>query len=336
MKKYDYDVSICIPYAEDWPHLYFTLTGIVNALVWSKLSHEIIVVINNKKDPAILTQAKKSILEARDFVRYHNLRYIEKDYASNAQAANEAAANATGKHLCFTDSHVSVFPNIFTECIKVLEQHEDAGMVHSPITWNAIPHHPVTFDFIPGGRCYQYRYRTWKKGSDDWYLYAHFHGTYNHSMQSPNPYPIAGCGHGFFMMRHDVWKKVGGYHTKQKAYGGREPYLTFKCWLFGYRNFTVPTTNHTHYNGRRLYHWNMDMWYENCMQQAYSVGGDEWLDRIYDRFKNKKGVKPHVIKKLREAAVESSKEARKFVLDNQKIEFGKPLFKLWDETGVYY
>ena len=144
------------------------------------------------------------------------------------------------------------------------------------------------------------------------------------------------------MVRRDVWEKVGGYHTGQRSYGGREPFLTFKMWLFGYRNFTVPTTNHIHYNGSRLYEWRddwgnigNDVFYRNCMTQAYSIGGEKWLDIIFNSFTSKKGVKREVISKLREEAISLSMKERSFVLGNQLLSFDD-LWRKFDLEGVYY
>ena len=327
-------VSVCIPYSMDWPHIYFTANQAATLLVASKLSHEIIVVANNSDEQCIEDTAK--LITARDFGEPHRAKLIVNDTPSNGVAANIAAQHATGEYLCFMDSHCVLHPNIFEECIKVMEADDLAGLVHAPITWTGVPHNPENFDFVPGKRCYQYRYREWdNKKPGEWYLHQHFHGTYNHAMQNPRPYQIAGCGHGFFMVRRSTWEKVGGYHPGQIAYGGREPFVTFKMWLFGFRNYTVPTTNHIHYNGRRMYHWTQDWWYENCMMQAYSTAGEKYLDIIYDKFVAKKGNAKEKLMSMRESAVEKSKSQRAFVLANQQYEF-EDLFKLWDDKKVYY
>jgi len=330
------DVSVCIPYAEDWPHLYFTANQIATLMVHSNLTHEIIVCANNSSKESIKDAAK--LITAVDFGSYHKSRLIVEDIPSNGRAANACAKEATGKYLVFTDSHVVLHPNIFLECIKTMEEHEDCGLVHSPVTWTGIPFNEAPdgrMSFANNKRCYQYLYRTFDD-SGDWYLSRHFHGTYNHTCVDPTAaYPIAGCGHGFFMVRRDVWEKVGGYHQGQIGYGGREAFVTFKMWLMGYRNYVTPLTNHIHYNGRRMYHWQMDNWYRNAMQQAYSIGGEKWLKIIFDSFQKKKGVRPEVIERLRAEAVETSREARSFVLSNQKCEFDD-LFKIWDETKIFY
>jgi GT2 family glycosyltransferase len=347
------DVSVCIPFAEDFPHIYFTVNNIVSTLVHSGLTHEVLVVVNNTK-PETLESARKSILDpATDFSKFHKCRVLSTpdrstvpydvpqtpmgDIPSNGLAANVAAAAAEGRFLLMCDSHVIVHPNLFTECIKVMEEHEDAGLVHAPVTWTGIPYakNPDgTFRFANNKRCYQYRYREFDE-TKDWYLSRHFHGTYNHHLTSEKPYPIAGCGHGLYMVRKSTWDRLGGYHPAQLAYGGREAFMTFKSWLLGYRNFTVPMTNHIHYNGRRLYTWNMDLWMRNNMQQAYCIGGEKWLNIIYENFKKKPGVKAPIIERLRNEAEERSVDQRRFVLDNQKCEF-EDLFKLWDSTNVFY
>ena len=146
------DVSICIPFAEDFPHIYFTLNNIVSVLVASKLTHEIIVCANNSSNQMI--EDTRKLITAKDFVNNHKAQLLISDIPANGPAANTAALNAKGKYLCFTDSHVIVHPNIFTECIKVIDQYEDAGLVHSPITWTGVPH-DSKFEF-GNGRCFQY------------------------------------------------------------------------------------------------------------------------------------------------------------------------------------
>lgn len=329
------DVSVIIPYAEDWPHLYFTASQAAALLTASKLTHEIIICGNNDKNSqGQAIQDAAIFVTSRDLGDAHNVRMLVNDVPGNGPAANMAAKEAVGKYLCFTDSHVVFHPNIFTECIKVIDRYEDAGLVHSPITWTGVPHN-ADFSFDNRKRCFQYLYRQFDK-TGEWYLHKHFHGTYNHHCVNPNEaYPVAGCGHGFFMVRGDTWKKTGGYHPAQRGYGGREAFVTFKMWLMGYRNFTVPTTNHMHYNGRRLYNWNMDWWYKNNMMQAYLIGGDKWLRIIYDNFRANPRVKPAVIERLMQEGVAESQEQRKFVVDNQKVEFDE-LFAIWDRDKVFY
>jgi hypothetical protein len=223
-----------------------------------------------------------------------------------------------------------------------MERDEKAGLVHSPITWTGVPFEP-DFSFKKGKRCFQYLYREWdrKKHPGEWYLnQGGFTGTYHHAQASENPYMIAGCGHGFFMVRREVWEKIGGYHTGQRAYGGRESFVSFKSWLFNFHNYTVPSTNHIHYNGRRLYEWvdgmghrGNDVFWRNTMTQAYSIGGEEWLNKTYEKYKTKPGVRLPVLEKLRQEAVEMSSVERKFVLDNQIMPFND-LFKMWDEMKV--
>jgi hypothetical protein len=372
IEKPEVDITVCIPFAEDFPHLYFTLNNIASVLVASKLTHEFIVCANNSSN--LMIEDARKLITAKDFVLTHKAQLLISDIPANGPAANTAALNAKGKYLCFTDSHVIVHPNIFTECIKVIDQYKDAGLVHAPITWTGIPHDK---DFNFKGQCFQYLYRAWKSGSPDWYLWQHFHGTYNHRKCSNEAYPIAGSGHGFFMVKHETWDKIGGYHPGQRGYGGREPFVTFKSWLLGYRNFVVPTTNHIHFNGRRNYQWSMDLWYRNCMQQAYCIGGEKAMNTIYEKFLAKPGNKSEVINRLRQEAIsgcsydlaselvskglksrfdrgergisetysiweksaslgiESSEPIRKFVLANQKCSF-EDLFKIWDDQKIFY
>lgn len=332
MKNYEYDVSLLVPYAEDWPHLYFTLNQAAALLVASKLTHEIIVVLNNSSEQALEDALK--LTTAVDFASFHNVRLFVEDVPSNARAANLAAKYARGRYLFFTDSHVVMHPNIFEECISVMEAEEKAGLVHSPVTWTGVPYEKDG-SLSMSKRCFCYRYREFD-ATKEWYLTRHFHGTYSHQYKhADRPFKIAGCGHGFFALRHDVYEHIGCYHEGQIAYGGREPYLTFKAWLFGYENYSVPTTNHVHYNGRRLYRWHNDWWMHNCMQQAYCIGGEKWLNIIYTNFCKKPGVKKHVMERLRQEAVTSSTRQRAFVLKNQIMDFDE-LWTKFEKEGIIY
>lgn len=353
------DVSVCCPYSEEWPGLYYTLNGLATALVDSGLTHELIVVANNCDKKSIENAAK--LITARDFAVAHNARLLVSDIPSNGLAANIAAQHATGRFLCMTDSHVVVHPNIFKECIKVMEENLDAGLVHSPITWTGVPWADMgghadspcigiggwirpPFAFAVGKRCFQYLYKEFdKKLPGEWYLnQGGFTGTYNHYNPGPEPRQIVGCGHGFYMIRRTTWEKIGGYHTGQRAYGGRESFVTFKSLLFGFKNYTVPATNHIHYNGPRLYQWvdNMghkgnDVFWRNAMTQAYSIGGEPWLDKTYAKYLTKPGVHKPVLEKLRQEAVEMSAKERKFVLDNQIMPFDD-LWRVADERKWFY
>jgi GT2 family glycosyltransferase len=336
------DVSIIVPYAQDWPHLYFTLNQCAMLLVNSKLSHEIVVVGNNSGEPAIEDAAK--LVTARDFADAHKARFIISQIPSNGVAANLGAKVATGKYLAFMDSHVVLSPNIFTECIKVIDNDIRAGLVHAPMCHTGIPFNP-DFSYMNNKRCYQYLYKEWdlKKFPGVWYLNTGaFTGTYNHFNPGLEPRQIVGCGHGFFMIRKDTWDKIGGYHTGQRAYGGRESFVTFKSLLFGFHNYTVPAVHHIHYNGRRLYEWKddkgcngNDLFWRNAMTQAYSIGGEEWLAKTYAWYERKAGKNNATLIRLREEAIDLSTEERKFVLANQQFPFDD-LWKLADERKWLY
>jgi len=353
-KEYKYDVSVIIPFAaEDINSLWFTLQNIASTLVHSKLTHEIIVIANNtgakyercpqcnnkfqprKSQPS--EELARGVLTGRDFANFHNTRMLVVDRPSNASAANAGAVEAKGKYLCFADEHIIVHPNMFTECIKTMERHGDAGLVHPYVNWSGAPY-GKNFESLGGRSCFQYLYREYdkKKPGVEYWTHA-FHGVYNSKKCANEPYPILGCGHGVYMIKHDVWERLGGkdfYHNAQSAVTGREAAPTFKSWLFGYKNYSVCTAGHQHSNLSRSYFWTNDYSMQNNMQMAYIIGGTGALDVIYMSMSKKPGVRPEVLKALRETAQATSEEHRKFVLANQKLEF-KDLFDYCDSVGAF-
>jgi GT2 family glycosyltransferase len=297
--------------------MYFTVNQCILNLVEHKIPHEIIVVVNNSTPEVI--EACRKLMTARD-MRFHNAKMLVNEIPSNALGANTAALEAVGEYIAMMDSHVVIASNIFTSCINVLESNSDAGMVHAPISWTGSPY-DNNWNYTK--RCYEYQMT----------LERDFHGIYSGDKRSNDPYPIAMCGHGFYMTRKKDWDIVGGYHSAQRGYGGRETFLSLKYWLFGYRNFTDPRTHHIHYNGRRLYYWTSDMHMKNTFLCAYSIGGKEWSEKIYAHYKQKKGVKEAILQRLYTEAIAESQKEREFVVKNQKMTLDE-LIQLWKNTKV--
>jgi hypothetical protein len=100
-----------------------------------------------------------------------------------------------------------------------------------------------------------------------------------------NPYRILAGGHGGFVVRRDIWNKVGGYWDGFVGYGGEEMYFDLKMALLGYENWIDPKMIHYHFAGHRGYNRHYtDDFFINMMACANIIGGSEWMMKVYQSF----------------------------------------------------
>lgn len=181
-------------------------------------------------------------------------------------ARQSASEDADGKYLAFFDNHCVANADYFARAHANME-HYGMAMLHSTTVF-----HP--------GEDPHYHYRL-KLASNFWA---------ESELMIPNKYKayrIAAGGHGGFIVRSDVWKRLGGYGPKGlfSGYAGEEITTDLRFWMFGEEVWLDPKLIHYHFVGDRGYprHYTDD-YYRNLMISANVIGGEHWMYKVYDNF----------------------------------------------------
>lgn len=266
-------VSFIIPSRNELKNLLWALQHLFDQV---KLldSYEVIVVLNQCE------QEQHDRLAQIPYKELKVIRYDEKP--SCWQARNAGAEIATGKYLCFLDSHV-----MFKELSL-----PNSVLYHRG--WKGILAYGLNYWLDhPERTLFQYRWQPEK-----------FWGAWTRK-KPEHPYHILMSGMNMLIDR-EVFEAIGGFHPALGIYGGGEPYIYFKTQMMGYEARCVPDFQVYHIAEKRGYAWNGDDLKRNFMIAAYALGADESLGVLYDHyFRGCKGIERYEkrLAELRDEAI---------------------------------
>jgi glycosyltransferase involved in cell wall biosynthesis len=269
------EVSIVIPSRNEWQNLIWTVQGL--QLEFDQ-DYEIVAVLN-QCEPEEAEKLKR--FWPAQTGRLKVIQYDERP--SCWQARNEGAKEAIGDYILFLDSHVIAKHGHFR---RGVEYHRG---------WRGILHFGVNYWLDhPNRTLYQYTWQPWK-----------FWGSYSRRLPEPPDYRILMSGSAAVLIDRDVFWELGGFHPALGIYGGGEPYLDLKTWMWGYEVRCNPAFQFYHLAERRGYSWNNDDLWQNFMVAAYALGGEQALEPLYQHYiKRCKGVERY-LERLEELKAES-------------------------------
>jgi len=295
------DVSVVIPYIHEFPAIYQTVFAIQNEFIDENFTYEIVAVENGERDP----HTEKFLHVFRILQSQGKFKYTFEPRQCAGTTRNTGAKTAQGKYLVYTDAHVVWGKNTFPLLVETLEKH-DAGIVHGSTSWS---HH----DVIHMG-CHYKLFGTIS-------LLTHGHGTYQRCRGRTKPYRIANGTGAYIIFKREEFLKLHGYHEACRYYPHPEAYTDLKYWMFEREVWLNPRAFHYHSLYPRNYgkgaqdYCGYDHHVENVMICLYTLGGEEWLNKVYDAH-IKKGDKPERLDVLMEQAKKKAEEERRFILDN--------------------
>jgi hypothetical protein len=256
----DLDFSIIIAHRGNTLGLWATIHSVDAELEHSPWSYEYVICTNGEEK-----------LHADTITLLHYLTKSGKlasvehsvEPLSPPSARERAVKASRGKYLFFFDNHVLVAPKYFERAMAWM------GKGHAML-------HSSTRFYAGEKTVYHYQLKLernfWADGASE-------------PTDPENPYRILAGGHGGFVVRRDVWDKVGGYWDGFVGYGGEEMYFDLKMALLGYNNWLDPKMIHYHFAGNRGYsrHYTDD-YYVNMLACANIIGGNDWLMKVYQNF----------------------------------------------------
>ena len=241
--------------------LWATIHSIEMDLMESGLKYEFCIQTNGDTKLHVDTMTIIEHLRISGKLGFHG---HSKENMSPPNARQAAADHAKGTYLFFFDNHIMVKPGYFKQAIQSMIDYK-MDMLHS-----------TTIFFLDEQPVYHYNMKLdrnfWAEGS---------HTSRNETI----PYRIAAAGHGGFVIKASTFKEVGGYWSGFVGYGGEEIYFDLKMAMLDKTNWIDPKLIHYHYAGNRGYprHFT-DEFYINMMAVANIIGGEKWLNIVYNSF----------------------------------------------------
>jgi len=292
-------LSIIIPYCNEYPQVNFTVQNLISEM--EGIDAEIITIDNKSKEINPRDKAFET-LQRSPYVRrgiLKNIKYDEK--LSHWQAKNAGIEIAKGKRLLFLDAHVILGKGSLMTMMKTKIE----GSLHFPICYMLDPKKLI------------YRMRPEE---------MHYSFMSMPDKQEPFEVPVMStCG---MMIERKTLDRIGRWNKELGIYGGGENYMMYKLGTCGYPIVVHPRVSLFHFADRRGYSWNYDDYVRNTFIAAYTVGGEEWLQKLMDIRKNKKGNRPEVIDRIADDVREKCREDREYIKARQKVTIGE-YFERW-------
>jgi len=236
-------LSVIMPYCNEYPQIYFTVCGIRCELEQSDIDWEIITIANKSSDQGF------EKMQRIQTDRIKALRYDEK--LSHWCAKNHGIQNSTGETLFFIDGHCILSKNALVNQYKCFIEH--AEELHGTL------HLPILYMNEKGGRELEYKLQaniTEKKGIDNPKNTAHnLHYSftrYKHTKPFHRVSCMSTCG--MMISRKLLVDEMGLWPGAMGIYGGGENFINFTIAVMDYHInvFHRPNSVH-HYAEKRGY-----------------------------------------------------------------------------------
>lgn len=302
-------VSVVFGCRNEYPTILGTMHSFMEELEHWGYPFELIVVDNLSTDNTAPILRDKF----RRLIRNGLLKVIRYDERpANVTVRNVGARAATGDVLFLSDGHMSVKIGTCHAMIQAWLREGRKGLFHASTNiWGD------TTEI----RCYGYDLKLELKfwGNLSRYLPPDVKDPETGKLRD---YWIPMSSHSCLMAGREEYLDFGGYNEFFRCYGGGEPYLDLKWWLFGSKVWIVPEglfrhgfgvnamwrtasrDKHVHSSvyvsdGRmtadlkkgdvylhyaRGYAWNNEQFTFNFMLSAYTIGGYRWLETMYARY----------------------------------------------------
>jgi len=182
-------------------------------------------------------------------------------------------AEARGDVFVWGCSHIAVRHGSIPAMIDLLRR--EGGICHSPMLWMG--------DYTSKHEEFKAKLYSYKHPIERGWSWS--------CPWTDKPFTVPSMGGGFSAAVRDEVESFGGLlEPNLTIAGGGETFMDLKWWLLGSRVWVHPDALYYHWAYRRNWHgdehnrddigWNnFHMW--NNLVSLYSVGGDEWVQRMY-------------------------------------------------------
>lgn len=316
MKK---DLSIIIPYIQEYPQILFTIRSIHEQL--KDIDHEIIAVDNlcppaieqlksrgktidkghknTKKDGSIQNSHIKSMSEVKgnEWLKYI---YYE-DHFSHWQAKNEALRQSKSDFIMFIDAHCvpshNSIPNMYKYYVENWE--ELNGSIHLPLTYHILESRKLIYQLIYDKEIHKCEYSFSSMPKQDIF-------------EVPC---MSSCG----MMLHKSFFDKVGLFPQTGIYSGGEHFLNFVSSIIGRKKWIYAKDGALlhHHGEKRDYHYTWGCYQYNRIVANYMFGGEKWARYFVNNLKISEKDREKLFQKV--VSVEANQKQREKIKKQQVI-----------------
>lgn len=311
-------LSIIIPYIQEYPQILFTLRSIHEQL--KEIDHEIIAV-DNLCDPAISQLKSKGIkidkghtitkedgtirnshIKSMSGVKGNEwLKYIHyTDHFSHWQAKNEAIRQSQSDFIMFIDAHCVPSHNSIFNMYKYYSENwkELNGSIHLPLTYHILEDRKLI---------YKLKYDEEKHKCE--YSFS--------SMRDSGVFEVpcmSSCG----MMLHKSFFDQVGLFPQTGIYSGGEHFLNFVSAILGRKKWIYAENDAVlhHHGEKRDYNYTWGCFQYNRIVANYMFGGEKWARYFVNNLKISEKDREKLFQKV--VSLDSNIQQRKNI-ENQQV-----------------
>jgi hypothetical protein len=196
--------------------VWYTVASALSNLELLGLPYEIVIVMNGEYPMAASLTHEHSTVK---------IIFAGANVDSPQAARRLGVQSSLGEILFFLDAHVVIPPNFFNTILYDMREvgADFMGAAHRFIGQNFYAHRIAWDDYLWGSEI-----------------------LYN-PVDGDRPAKVALHPHGAFAIRREAYDAIGGYWDGIKGFGGEEPQLCFKLWMFRKTCWVTPRTYHWHW-----------------------------------------------------------------------------------------
>jgi hypothetical protein len=325
------DLSIIIPYVNEWPQLIWTLRSVAEELEDTGVKYEVIAIDNycdqvrkQGKDavlrlaektaadlgatvniPAFLELVKtelgfepdkggphiENVAKMHDWLVY--AKYDEK--LSHWNAKRVGVEMSTGRNLLFMDAHCSVGRGAINRAYHYFDANalKLDGTLHMPVTYQILEKRKLIYKLNPVDL---------DKGL--------VHYQFSQYKDLPEPYEVpcmSTCG--MFITRQ-MYEYVGGWPSELGIYGGGENFMNFTLSVLGKKKWIMPGNPLYHHGDRRGYDQDYTDTLRNRAIAAFIYGGYDWMELFVNNCEGRRLVKQWIIDDVSEKCAKHRKNIK--------------------------
>jgi glycosyltransferase involved in cell wall biosynthesis len=297
------ELSVIIPFVNEYPQIVFTVRSIMEELR-DRVDYEIILVDNFCKEVQHQGKENDKGGEAIEAVLpgQPNIKLLKKgDKLSHWNAKNMAVEASTGKFLWFTDAHTIPARDSLFEMFQFysIAHRRLNGTIHMPLTYKILEYRKLIYKLMADTSI----------GKVDY--------SFDNFRESKEPYTVpcmSSCG---MMITRDLYDLVGGFPKTLGSYSGGEHFINFTLAVLGKNVWIWPGEPLYHHGDKRGYSMNGTDIMTNRGIATYLFGGSDLLMRYLS---NVRYIKNDVVRERTFMKITSqNEEQRELIKSLQKI-----------------
>jgi glycosyltransferase involved in cell wall biosynthesis len=278
------DLSIIVPFVNEFPMIAFTLQSINQSLMGKGIEYEVIAIDNycaevkqQNRERDKSTDVVKSGAKHNDWLTY--LAYDKK--LSHWQAKNHGVRNSKGKVIWFCDGHC-IAPYDLFKAYDYHVHHNFENSTHLPLTYKIMDSKRLVYKSV------------WTPHTSE------LHYTLSSHKPIGSPYEVPAMSTCGMMISRELYDRFGGWPSEFGIYGGGENFINYAFAVMGVKKMIYPSKSALHHHGeKRGYHWNYDDYLRNRFIAAYVYGGSDFADRVEKGSKGKPPVKREIMQNVK-------------------------------------